>query len=188
MFTLQERVSKAWVMRYLIVGICMIPCALSLSASAESLGSMISRADAIIISVPIQKTSYWDGNIIRTRTILEVQRIVSGRVTQKEIPVVYEGGTVGSIGLKVSHGVRLPIGQKALLFLTQTAAHYSVLDQLRGVFFILPSKEGEVVIKAESLTLTPGVSIKSSLSSTTKGEGIPLKTFLSTLQTLKQQK
>lgn len=182
----QNRRKSGFIIFHLIVGFLIVLA--PTSGFAESLNSLAEGADAIVISIPVQVTSYWEGKIIKTRALLKIEQVVSGRITDKEIPVIYEGGVVGSIGLKISHGVHLPSGQKNILFLSDKGNHYAVLDQINGVFFIHDSPLGEVVVPAGESLLSPGVSIKALKREPTAGEGIPLRTFISRIRTIRRNK
>ncbi len=173
---------------YLLGVMALIPLLIHVSPlHAESLDSMALRSDAVVIALPREKVSYWDGDIIRTRAVLDVKQVVSGALQKKTVTVVYDGGVVGEIGLKVSHGVRLPRDQKAILFLKKTGEHFSILNQRRGIYLIFPSQQGEIAVPAEAVHLPPpGLSVKSSRSTTWTGEGIPLNEFISTLQSFKR--
>ncbi len=157
----------------------------STSTFASSLGVLADRADTIVIAVPIQKTSYWEGKIIKTRALMKVDQVVSGRIVPKEIPVVYDGGVVGSIGLKVSHGVLLPKGQKTILFLLNRENHYVVLDGIEGIFFVYPSSGGEIVIPGDNLLYRVNLSVHSLKSKGAPVEGTPLKEFIDTVHALR---
>ena len=151
------------------------------------MASLALQSDAIVITVPQERVSYWDGNIIRTRVTLAIQQIVAGNLEDKTVTVVYDGGVVGKIGLKVSHGVRLPKGQKALLFLKAKGGHYSVVNQRGGIFFIVPGRAGEIAIPATAVHLPPpGLTVKSSRISAWEGDGIPLRKLITDIKGFKQ--
>ncbi len=154
---------------------------------AESLESMAVRAETIVVSVTKKKASYWDGDIIRTRATLDIKQVVAGSLEEKTVTVIYDGGVVDHIGLKVSHGVRLPEGQKTVLFLKKSGDYFTVINQRRGIFFVLPGPKGEIAVSAEAVHLPPpGLSVKSSRIISRPGEGVPLNNFISTLQEFKR--
>jgi hypothetical protein len=153
---------------------------------AAPIAAMATEADAIVMTTPRNKVSYWDGNIIRTRATLDIKQVISGTVKQRSITVIYDGGVVGSIGLKVSHGVRIPAGIKNILFLKHRGAFFTVLNQIEGVYFVIPDKNEEMVVPAEAVPhFTPGITVKSARISTISERGVPLKEFLSALKKFK---
>ena len=173
-----KRISFSLILVTLLVTlVCSVP------VGAASLEGMAAQADAIVITTPLSKVSYWDGKIIRTRATLQVEQVISGALRGDRVTIVYDGGVVGKIGLKVSHGVRLPVGQKNLVFLKNMGQDFTVVNQSEGVFYILQGKEGEVVLPSEEMDDTRGVTVKSALGPSAMEKGIPLKEFLSILRT-----
>jgi len=150
-------------------------------AHAESLDQLTEGADVIVMAVPVQKASFWQNGLIKTRALLEVEQVVFGERVNRKIPVLYDGGVVGSIGLMVSHGVFLPAGQKVLLFLVDRGGYFSVYHEGAGVFFVRSFDGKEIVIPAEEIRSRPGMSVRSLRE---EGEGIPLESFLSRVRHL----
>ena len=152
----------------------------------ESLATLTEGADRVVMAIPVQKVSFWQGGLIKTRALLKVERVIAGASTGGEISILYDGGAIGPIGLKVSHGVTLPAGQKSVLFLVDDGDHYSVFHDAAGIFFVRSFSGKEVVISQDSLN-QPGVSIKGLRHEGDvwrEGEGIPLSTFLSRIHSL----
>ena len=163
--------------------LALLFCFVTLPLRAESLEVLALKADAIAVILPAKKVSYWEEKVIRTRATLQVRQVIAGRIETKTINVVYDGGVVGKIGLVVSHGVRLPVGQKSILFLKRTGKDFTVVNQQKGVFFVFPGTNGEVVVPAEAVHLPPpGLRVKSSRVTPPVGTGVPLNTFIATLQ------
>ena len=152
---------------------------------AVPLTTLTANADTIVMAVPVQKTCYWENKVIKTRARLRVERVLAGQVSSREITVVYDGGVVGKIGLRVSHGVRLPKGQKGILFLVEGMTGYQVLDDMDGVFFVVTSPEGEVVVPEALLTTRPGTLIKSLRETAGNNQGVPLQAFIQHIRALR---
>lgn len=158
-------------------------------AHAESIASLATGADTIVIAVPLQKVSFWQNGLIKTRALLRVEQVVAGKPVGEEVSVIYEGGVVGKIGLKVSHGVVLPPGQRSVLFLVWEGGHYAIYHDAAGIFFVHSSKRGAVVIPVRDDVGWPGVSLKGLREKGNElGEGIPLSDFLSTVHRLWEER
>ncbi len=153
--------------------------------NAESLGVLANRADTIVVAVPLHKTCYWDKKIIKTRALLKVVKVIAGKISKREISVIYDGGVVGKIGLKVTRGVRLPLGQKDVLFLIGQGPPYTILNGMGGIFFVSPSPTGEVVIPAEEVFCIPGLTVKSLKNGVTSSGSLGLKEFIDKIHSLR---
>ncbi len=152
---------------------------------AVPLATLAANADTIVMAVPVQKTCYWENKVIKTRARLRVEKVLAGQVSGREITVVYDGGVVGKIGLRVSHGVRLPKGQRGILFLVEGETGYQVLDDMDGVFFIVTSREGEVVVPEALLSRRSGTLIKSLRETAGNNQGVPLQAFIRRIHMLR---
>ncbi|NOZ26891.1 MAG: matrixin family metalloprotease [Chloroflexi bacterium] len=93
-------------------------------------------ADAIVEGRVTEVTSFWneEHTLILSRATVAVEEVVQGRVDGPAISVIYEGGQVGDIALRLSHGVRLVAGQRVRLHLQREAdGAYGVVGGERGV-------------------------------------------------------
>jgi hypothetical protein len=77
-----------------------------------------SDADAVVIARVDSRESYWSAGheIILTRFELGITKVVKGAAPAR-MTLVEEGGEVGNIGLRVSHGVDLAPGASYVLLL-----------------------------------------------------------------------
>ncbi len=151
-------------------------------AHAESLDLLAEGADSVVVAVPVREASFWQGGLIKTRVLLKIGQMVVGERVKREISVLYDGGIVGTIGLRVSHGVCLPRGQKAVLFLVDKGNYFSVYHGGEGVFYVRSFSGKEVVIPAREAVSRPGRFIRSLKE---EEEGVPLETFLSEIRRLR---
>jgi len=142
-----------------------------------SLTFLADNANTVVIGTPRTKSIYWQNGIIKTRAVLDIYQVVRGEKTTREISIVYDGGVIGFTGLRVSHGVKLPIGQKTLVFLKSASGSLTVVNGEYGVFFLTPSKEGERAVNSSEFS-SGGLSIGPALNSAAGNRGMSLKTLL----------
>ena len=93
------------------------------------------EADLVVMGTVQKAVSSWDdsGRVIVTRTTLQTHRCFKGP-DRRTIAVETLGGTVGGIGMAVSHGATLKHGETAVLFLRRSrdGSHHVVWGGRRG--------------------------------------------------------
>jgi len=81
----------------------------------------LTAASGLVIEGEVENTeALWskDGKIF-TRATVVVNTMIKGNISQQKIPVEYDGGEIGDIGMRVSDQAPVPLdkGEKVLLFL-----------------------------------------------------------------------
>ena len=95
----------------------------SSSAFALMLGlrtEKLTRDADLIITGDVEDTeSNWtpDKKLIMTTAVVSIAEVIKGKTVEKKIRVLYPGGEVGDIGMKISDEAPLRKGEQVLLFL-----------------------------------------------------------------------
>lgn len=99
--------------------------------------------DAIVQGTVTRVVSYWneERTLILSRAEIAVEEVIQGEVHEPNLFVIFEGGEVDGIELRLSHGVHLEAGQRVRLRL-----HREGVDAYR----VAGGDQGVEVIDAES--------------------------------------
>lgn len=83
------------------------------------LSRLSSDADTIVLGEVVSLESYWsmDRSTIVTIVMLDVQRVIKGELSSRQVLIQFPGGEIGDIGLKVSDQPGFDLHEKALVFL-----------------------------------------------------------------------
>jgi hypothetical protein len=114
--------------------------ALMLGLSTEKLA----RDSELIITGDVEDTeAHWtsDKTSIMTTAVISITEIIKGRAKEKKIQVMYPGGEVGDIGMKVSDEAPLHRGERVLLFLApesrfSAGSAYRISGRAQGKYTI----------------------------------------------------
>lgn len=114
--------------------------ALMLGLSTEKL----TRDAEIIIAGDVEDTeSYWapDKKSIMTTAVVSIAEVLKGKPVEKKIRVLYPGGEVGDIGMRVSDEASLRKGEQVLLFLCpekqySSGSAYRISGRAQGTYAI----------------------------------------------------
>jgi hypothetical protein len=100
-------------------------------------------AELIITGNVEDTTAQWatDKKSIITTSVISVQEVIKGRAVEKKIQVIYPGGEVGEIGMKVSDEAPLQKGERVLLYLTpenqfSNGSAYRISGRAQGKYTI----------------------------------------------------
>ncbi len=114
--------------------------ALMLGLSTEKL----TRDAHLVVTGDVEDTrSEWtpDKKSIVTKAVISVQEVIKGSTVEKKILVLYPGGEVGDIGMKVSDEAPLRKGERVLLFLSpdnqfSNGSAYKISGRAQGKYTI----------------------------------------------------
>jgi len=120
-----------------------IPCRSSAMMATLSTENITKASDVIITGDVINSKSFWsaDKKFIYTLATVALREVIKGRLLQDSLTIVYEGGEVDGIGLKVSDVAPLTMGETVLLFLfpekiTTPAMRYTIVGKAQGKYSI----------------------------------------------------
>lgn len=114
--------------------------ALMLGLSTEKL----TRDAELIITGDVEDTeSNWtpDKKSIMTTAVVSIAEVIKGKPVEKKITVLYPGGEVGDIGMRISDEAPLRKGEQVLLFLKpekqfSNGFSYSISGRAQGKYSI----------------------------------------------------
>jgi hypothetical protein len=111
----------------------------------QSLDDLVVRAGAVVLALPMERTSVWEGGRIVTYTRVEVREAVAGDAPSS-LWVRTLGGEVGDLGQHVDGEATLTIGKATLLFLESAGSGtYAVAARAQGQFFVDDRPSGRVL-------------------------------------------
>jgi hypothetical protein len=111
----------------------------------QSLDDLVDRARAVVVAIPAEQTSLWEGGRIVTYTRLTVVERVAGEA-EDSLWVRTLGGEVGDLGQRVDGEATFTIGAPALLFLERASAGtYAVAARAQGQFLLEARPSGRVL-------------------------------------------
>ncbi len=134
--------------------------ALMLGISTEEL----TRNAELVVSGKVERVeSSWtaDGKSIVTRATVLIDEPVKGQQQDGRLVVEYEGGEVGSIGLKVSDMSPLVKGSDVILFLKSSAsrAPLSAQDDAKKTYRLVGKSQGVYTIDENGVARKSGFSV-----------------------------
>ena len=102
---------------FFTVFLCAPAFALMVGLSTEKLTR---NAELVVTGYVEDIVSQWtpDKKSITTTAVISVQEVIKGMPERKKIPVIYLGGQVGDIVMRVSDEAPLHKGERVLLFLS----------------------------------------------------------------------
>jgi hypothetical protein len=120
-----------------------VPCQ-SLAMMVTLSTEYLTLASDLIITGEVQdSTSSWsdDKKSIYSIATVVTKEAIKGRLQQKSLKVMYEGGEIDGIGLRVSDVTPLRIGETVLLFLTPekidtVEIRYKIVGKAQGKYSI----------------------------------------------------
>lgn len=101
---------------FLILNISVLNNGLATTFLAMDKYEMIEKSSNIVVGQVIEKTSFWEGDMIYTLTTIAVSENILGE-NNSEVSVITAGGRVGNIGRKAFGVVELKQYQEVVLFL-----------------------------------------------------------------------
>jgi len=122
-------------------------------------------ADLVVVGQVSDVKSFWsrDGSIILSRATIYVENTIKGNQRNDLIDIIFEGGEIGNIGLKVSDMSTFRKGEKVFLFLKEGTARSveSVGDTLRTdtSYTIVGMSQGKYTIDENGIAKKSGFSI-----------------------------
>jgi hypothetical protein len=143
--------------RLLAAAILTLPLAMALEARdvrpaaasvvrPQTFEQLVDRAQSVVVAVPIERTSVWEGGRIVTYTRVAVSERVAGDA-DSALWVRTLGGEVGDLGQHVDGEATLAIGKPTLLFLEAAGAGtYAVAARAQGQFFLDARPSGRVLL------------------------------------------
>jgi hypothetical protein len=111
----------------------------------QSFEDLVDRSRAVVVGVPAEQTSIWEGGRIVTYTRVAVVERVAGEA-EDSLWVRTLGGEVGDLGQRVDGEATLTIGAPTLLFLERAASGtYAVAARAQGQFLVEARSSGRVL-------------------------------------------
>jgi hypothetical protein len=115
----------------------------------ETTRRLVRQADFVVAGTPETAETFWDESrrVIITRVKLRTHRYFKGRGEQI-VAVETLGGTVGKIGMGVSHGANLRLGETVVLLLRRSryGSHCVVWGGRQGAFPVRVTRSGKRLI------------------------------------------
>ena len=107
---------------------------------------LVSAANVIVRGHVVDKRAAWisgsDGTGIVTSVVFRIERTLKGDAGV-QIPLEFLGGTIGGVGLRVSHVPTFEVGDRAVLFLDTTELFISpIVGSELGLFPIITNPDG----------------------------------------------
>jgi hypothetical protein len=111
----------------------------------QSLEDLVDRSRTVVVAVPAEQTSVWEGGRIVTYTRVAVVERVAGDA-EDSLWVRTLGGEVGDLGQRVDGEATFTIGAPTLLFLERAGAGtYAVAARAQGQFLLEARPSGRVL-------------------------------------------
>ena len=152
-----KSVRTAFVLVALIIIVCSA-CKSSAVMLGMSTSNLANNADLIITGNVLNTKSDWtdDKKSIYTIATVDVDEVIKGKSFSKRIKVIYEGGEVDGIGLKLSDAVSLSEGERVLLFLSKKQNKTK-----EDAYKIFSNAQGKYTINNDNIAKKSGFSIAS---------------------------
>ena len=118
----------------------------------------LTKQAGLVITGEVQETkSRWADNkkVIVTIATIAIHEVIKGRSVTKTVRIIYEGGEVDGMGMRVSDAAELIAGEKVLLFLNHghqksDSAEYEIVGKAQGKYTIgkdnIARKKGFAVV------------------------------------------
>jgi vacuolar-type H+-ATPase subunit I/STV1 len=143
---------------FLLLILSMVPY---LSAIAkedpEKITKLTKKADIILTGKVIHKQSNWNDNKTRiyTKTAIQVDEFLKGKVAGNSVDVIYPGGEVGEVGELYTHMPTFQNNEEVLVFLKKDKKNkgYKVLDGQDGKIRILKKENSKDKISASNSSI-----------------------------------
>ncbi len=173
----------------LLTGLLLAVSAVAWGSVVEPLGidELVSRSTLVVRGKVRSSESFWHDSSrrIATRTIIDVDKVLLGKLEDSTVTVVTPGGRVGDIGQFYPGAPKFEPGEDVVLFLEPAGGEFVTVGMSLGKFDVVPGPKGrlQAVRDLEKLHFSvPGRGLVGPRDPAAPSSGMPLDDLLQVIE------